>query len=282
MDFLRIEDLSLNDINHVFDMADKLKENDKLLLNGKTFVLFFPESSIRTRLSFEKGIKSLGGECILFPPSTLDKREALVDVVNYIKNWADGIVVRHKNYDIVSELAASSDLPIVNAMTSKNHPCEILSDLYSLSRLRDDYTDLTYTFVGSEGNIVNSWVSAANVFNLKLNHVSYEEYRIKADSETYSFLTSLEEALKNTDVVLTDPLPKVLRNKEYYDKYQITEESMTLCNDNALLNPCPPFFRGEEVSEDVINSDYFVGYEFKKNLIYVQQAIILYCLGIAV
>ncbi len=280
MNFLRIDDFKLKDINNIFKMADKLKDNDDLLLKGKTFVLFFPESSIRTRLSFEMGIKALGGESVLFPPSTLDKREALVDVVSYIKNWADGIIVRHSNYDKVSELASSSDLPIINAMTSKNHPCEILSDIYSISKLLDDYLDLIYTFVGSEGNIINSWVTAADLFGFMLNHVCYEKYRIKEDDETYKFLTSLNDALKISDVVLTDPLPKELRNSDYYDEYQITKERMNLCKENAFLNPCPPFFRGEEVSEDVINSEYFVGYEFKKNLIYVQQAIILHCLNI--
>lgn len=280
MNFLSINDLTVENIKNIFDMADVLCTSSEMPLKDKTFVLFFPESSIRTRLSFEKGIKDLGGECVLFPPSTLDKREALIDVSNYINNWADGIIVRHSDYNRVSELATDSKVPVINAMTSYNHPCEILSDIYSISKLRADFADLQFTFVGGDGNIVNSWVDAASKFGFGLNHVSLAKYRIKEDDNTYNFTTSLESVLGESDVVLTDPLPNELRTDEYYAQYQITLDRMRKCKAKALFNPCPPFYRGEEVSEDVIESDFFVGYEFKSNLIYVQQSIILYCLGI--
>ncbi|MBS4534859.1 hypothetical protein GOQ29_04425 [Clostridium sp. D2Q-14] len=97
----------------------------------------------------------------------------------------------------------------------------------------------------------------------KLNHIS-------PDSEI-----SLNKVLKETDIVSTDPTQSDLLNDKYISKYQITLKRMNLIKENSLLNPCPPFFRNEEVSENVINSKYFVGYEFKKNLFYVQQAIIL-------
>jgi ornithine carbamoyltransferase len=282
MDFLSLEALDLKAVNKIFEMADQLRNQSEMLLEGKTFALFFPESSIRTRLSFEKGIKTLGGACIVFPPSSLDKREALMDVSNYIGNWADAIVVRHQEYDKVCELAKGSNVPIINGMTSNNHPCEILSDLYSISRLREDYLKLTYTFVGGDGNILNSWIAAADLFGFTLNHVSIEEYKVKENSASYQFFTSLEAVLEVSDIVLTDPLPKELRVDAYYKKYQITLDRMKQCRSKSMLNPCPPFYRGEEVSEDVIESEYFVGYKFKENLIYVQQAIILYCLGISV
>ena len=287
MKFLCIKDLKIEEINKIFSMADLLSNNilnnnNDFLLKNKTFVLFFPESSIRTRLSFEKGIKELGGDCILFPPSTLDKRELLLDVGEYINNWADGIIVRHSDYGKVVELSKANDIPVINAMTSYNHPCEILSDIYSISKIRKDYMDLVYTFVGGGGNIINSWVAAAKVFGFSLNHVSRDEYRIKEDDNTYKFTSSLESVLSESDVILTDPLPLELRTDEHYNKYQITLEKMKVCKVNAILNPCPPFYRGEEVSADVIESEYFAGYEFKKNLIYVQQAIILYCLGISI
>ncbi len=282
MNFLSIDDLSLEEIDRIFKMADILREERKLLLQGKTFVLFFPESSIRTRLSFEKGIKDLGGECILFPPSTLDKREALIDVSNYIENWADGIIVRHSDYDRICALATGSNIPVINAMTSHNHPCEILSDIYAISRRRADYLNLNYTFVGGGGNIANSWTAAAEVFGFTLNHVCRDKYKIKENSETYHFTTSIDNVLKDSDIVLTDPLSKDLRETSYYDEYQITLDRMKSCRLHALLNPCPPVYRGEEVSAEVIDSEYFVGYKFKENLIYVQQAIILHCLGIVV
>lgn len=130
MNLLDINELSSQQITNIFDLVDRLKfENDELLLTGKTFILFFPETSLRTRITFEKGIKELGGECILFPPESLDKREQLRDVIKYITNWADGIIVRHPNFLLIQELSNHSDIPIINAITADNHPCEILSDL---------------------------------------------------------------------------------------------------------------------------------------------------------
>jgi len=281
MHLLRIGDLNKTQVFDIFELADKLKHGVKgTELSGKTAILFFPESSIRTRITFEKGIIDLGGHTIVFPPSSLDKREELEDVIKYIENWADFVVIRHSDHNKIAEISRHSAIPVINAMTSENHPCEILSDIYSLRELRSDYCDLTYTFVGEKGNISKSWAEAAEVLNLRFNHVCIEENEIKSNDNNYTFHTELEEVLTISDVILTDPLSSELRTKEYIDKYQITLERMKKTRKNSLLNPCPPFFRGEEVSKDAIDSEYFVGYSFKKNLIYVQQAIILYCLGI--
>ncbi|MBI9010693.1 MAG: peptide transporter [Clostridiales bacterium] len=282
MNLLKINDFDEKQISDIFNLTDMLQKQNKQILKGKTLVLFFPESSIRTRITFEKGITDLGGTCILFPPTTLDKRESLEDVIKYIENWADAVIVRHSDYRKIEELSIHSSIPVINAMSSINHPCEILSDLYSISREIPDYRGLTYTFVGELGNISNSWRIASEVLKFRLNHVCVKGNEIKLDDEYYRFTTDLEKVLQSSDVILTDPLSKELKTDEYINKYQITLERMKLTKPNALLNPCPPFYRGEEVSADVIDSDYFVGHNFKKNLLSVQQAIILYCLGLSI
>lgn len=279
MNLLRITDLCEKQIMEIFVIADELvKKSKKTELSEKVAVLFFPESSIRTRITFEKGIADLGGRSILFPPSTLDKREELKDVIKYIENWADLVIIRHSDFNKVNELAKYSNIPIINAMTSENHPCEILSDIYSFSRMRKDFRDLVYTFVGEKGNISKTWVEVAQVLNLQFNHVCTDGNEIKPNDKNYSYYTKLEDVLPKSDVILTDPLSTDFRNNEYIEKYQITLERMKMTKECSVLNPCPPFFRNEEISEDVIKSNYFVGYKFKKNLIYVQQALILYCL----
>lgn len=279
MHLLDINQLSSVDITEIFNIAKRLQQKKEgTRLEGKTFILFFPETSLRTRITYEKGIKDLGGECILFPPETLDRREELIDTVKYLENWADGIVVRHANFSKIEQMAKHSAIPIINAMTSDNHPCEILADLYSISEQKENYKELVYTFVGPAGNISRSWANIAKVMNLKFNHVSVVGNELFEQSPNYKFHTELEEILTSSDVVLTDSLPNQLRTEDYIRKYQITLERMKLTNKHSILNPCPPFFRNEEVSEDVISSEYFVGYAFKKNLVYVQQAIIFYCL----
>ncbi|MCK4257384.1 MAG: hypothetical protein KAX49_00305 [Halanaerobiales bacterium] len=141
MNLLKIDSLTENQINNIFKLAENLKLHGKVnYLKEKTFLLFFPETSIRTKITFEKGIKDLGGNCILFPPETLDKREKIEDVAKYIENWVDGIIIRHPEYSKLEEMAKYCSIPVINAMTSTNHPCEILSDIlsdiYSISQIK--------------------------------------------------------------------------------------------------------------------------------------------------
>lgn len=283
MNLLKLTDMTQSEIMELFSIADKLKiEKIGKILEGKTFALFFPESSIRTRVTFEKGIKDLGGQCILFPPESLDKKEELSDVMEYLNNWIDAVIIRHSDFNKMIKLSKHSVIPIINAMSSENHPCEILSDIYSIREIRPNYRELTYTFVGPVSNIAISWVEIAEVLNLNLQHVCTSNNRINVDSVNYHFSTELDEKLVGSDVLLTDSLPPEYQTDDYISKYQINLERMRLTNEGSMLNPCPPFFRNEEVSDDVINSQYFVGHSFKRNLLYVQQAIILKCLGIGI
>lgn len=275
---VRISDLTMSEIEEIYNLASKLEETTgyNRNLENKTFVLFFPSTSIRTRVTFEKGIAALGGHVILFPSETLDKKEEIKDVVSYLANWADGIIVRHSDIKLIEKMCKYSKIPVINAMTKENHPCEILTDLYSISKLRKNYLDLNYTFVGAAENIGKAWVEASETFGFNLTQVCPKGYEIDSSIETFRTSNSFDGVIENTDIVLTDPISK--NNKESFGPYQITVDLISKAKPNVLLNPCPPFYRGEEVSYDVIDSPYFVGYEFKKSLLYVQQAIILNCI----
>ena len=268
---IKLTDYSISDLRNIFMLADELKsENHKNSLTGKSIVLFFPSSSIRTRVTFEKGIYLLNGQPILFPSDSLDKKEKIEDVAGYLNNWADCVVIRHGNIDLINQFSKHSKVPVINAMTKINHPCEVLSDLYAISKRRNDYMDLTYTFVGVNANIGKAWAEAAKAFGLKFIHCCPSGYEI----ENVNVEHDVKKAVSQSDIILTDSI-----SEEYlkdFIPYQITLDLMRLAKPNALLNPCPPFTRGEEVSADVIDSEFFVGYEFKESLLYVQQAVILY------
>jgi len=117
-------------------------------------------------------------------------------------------------------------------------------------------------------------VEASKAFGINLTQVCPKGYEILEDLDTFKVTDSFDGVIEKSDVVLTDPVPE---NKDLFKPYQVTTDLISKAKPNALLNPCPPFFRGEEVSSEVIDSPYFVGYEFKKSLLYVQQAIILFC-----
>jgi ornithine carbamoyltransferase len=258
-------------VDEIFKIAEEIKNGKHTdFLKGKTIVMFFPSSSIRTRVTYEKGIYLLGGQSVLFPSDTLDKKENIIDVVGYLNNWADCIIVRHSNIELIEKMSKSSAVPIINAMTSVNHPCEILTDLYSLSKVRDDYLNAKYLFVGAKGNIGMAWKEASDLFGFELTQSCPTGYEINGATVEHN----LREAIIGKDIVLTDPINKGMLKD--FENHQITKSLMDTANPNALLNPCPPFYRGEEVSADVIDSHYFVGYEFKKHLLEVQQAIIIY------
>ena len=152
--FIRLTDYNKNDVFDIFKIADEVQQGKyNNILKGKSVVMFFPNSSIRTRVTFEKGIYLLGGQPILFPTETLDKKEDLKDVCGYLNNWADVVIVRHRDIGIIEKMAQFLSVPIINAMTDVNHPCEVLTDMYSLSKIRKDFVSDKFLFCGKKGNI---------------------------------------------------------------------------------------------------------------------------------
>lgn len=216
----------------------------------------------------------LGGNTILFPPAALDKREDIKDVIGYLENWADMVIVRHNDLSLIEYMAEHSHIPIINAMTSVNHPCEILIDLYSLSKKYVDYCEKDYLFMGSRGNIGNTWKEASALMGFKFSQCCPKGYEIDGTNVCYD----IEKAVEGKDIICTDSISSTA--KDDFKGYQVTLDLLKQTNTGACLNPCPPFYRGEEVSADAIDSEYFVGYEFKKYLLEVQQAVICYLLGV--
>lgn len=270
---ISLTDLRSNEIYEIFHIADEINTGKyHNFLNEKSAILFFPASSIRTRVTFEKGICLLGGQPILFPNDALDKKEDLRDVCGYLNNWADIIILRHKDIKLLEKFASYSKVPVINAMTDSNHPCEILTDMYSLSKIRDNFINDKYLFCGKSGNIGLAWKEASAVMGFDLSQCCGYGYEMD-DVRIYH---DIKTAVKGKDIICTDSLPADVLND--FKDCQVTKEVMDMANKNAVLNPCPPFYRGEEVSDDVIQSEYFVGYEFKKNLLAVQQAVMIWCM----
>lgn len=270
---IRLTDLHSDEVYEIFHIADEISDGKYSgFLEGKSAVLFFPSSSIRTRVTFEKGIYLLGGQPILFPDTALDKKEDIRDVCGYLNNWADIIIARHRDIGLIEKMAEYSNVPVVNAMTNVNHPCEILSDMYSLSKIRDHFTDDSYLFCGKSGNIGLAWREAAGVMGLDLTQCCPAGYEM----ENVECCHDIKTAIRGKDIVCTDSVSE--DELKDFRQNQVTREVMDMANENAVLNPCPPFCRGGEVSDDMIQSKYFVGYEFKKSLLAVQQAVLIWCM----
>lgn len=272
-DMIRLTDYKADDLYDIFKLTDEVRQGKyQDLLKGKSAILFFPNSSIRTRVTFEKGIYLLGGQPILFSTETLDKKEDLRDVCGYLNHWADIVIARHKDIHLLEKMAEYLEVPVINAMTDVNHPCEMLTDMYALSKIRKDFTKDRFLFVGGKGNIGLAWQEAAQIMGFELEQCCGQGYEM-GGLMSYN---NIYDAVVGKDIVCTDSLPASALTD--FKECQVTTAAMKMANEGAILNPCSPFYRGEEVSKEVMESKYFVGYEFKKYLLEVQQAIMIYCL----
>ncbi len=264
-------------VERVFHRAASLEPGQRPL-EGRSVLALFPETSIRTRITFELGVAQLGGNIVRFPPETLERKEDLRDLAGYLANWIDLAVIRHPDFTLLQRFAEHAPFPVINAMTRRNHPCEILSDLYGYSRLRPDWRAARYLFVGARGNICDTWMEAANLLALNMTQTCLPEFRSPITGPTIRFDPEIERAIREADIVLTDGLLPEMENEAYLGAYQITSARMATAKPEAMCNPCPPFTRGGEVAEDLVESQRFIGYRFKASLLEVQQAIMLECL----
>ncbi|BDZ51544.1 hypothetical protein GCM10025867_37850 [Frondihabitans sucicola] len=268
---LRLDDLRPDDLGALFELADAYRQGAGPTTTGAA-ALFFPATSLRTRVSFERGAALMGLQPISFPPETLDKPESLDDVAGYLAAWVDVLVVRHPDLRVLEGLAESDAIPIVNAMTDDNHPCEVLSDLYALAQTRDPRR-LRFLFVGADGNIARAWAEAARAFDLDLVQCCPE----RLATAGVAWTDDLPSAVARADVILTDS-PGA--HGEELEAFRITGALLDRAPSGVQLAPCPPFQRGREVGLDALASPAFVGYAFKATLLPVQQAVLARSLGL--
>ncbi|MFE6995144.1 ornithine carbamoyltransferase [Microbacterium sp. NPDC057659] len=266
---IRLSDWDRADVERVFALADEYERGAGPRREGCA-VMFFPSSSLRTRASFERGAQLMGLQPIVFPPDSLEKPEALADVAGYLASWADVLVVRHR-MQIIEELAASSPIPVVNAMTELSHPCEVLGDVYALGRTRDPQS-LRFLFVGADGNIARAWREIAGVLDLDLVQCCPTAIATPGTAHT----EDLAGAIARADVIITDGPGQ---HAEALAPFRITADLLDSAPAGAQFIPCPPHVAGREATKATFLHSAFAGHSFKRTLLPVQQAVISTCLA---
>lgn len=286
-DLTSIRDFSCSEILELIEFADELKKKQRLNksfkpLLGKSIVNNFPPTSLRTRVTFEAAVNQLGGHVINLPMK-LDGKEPVEDIIGYLNNWIDGLIIRYPDQKLIEKISELSKFPIINAMTSKVHPCEILSDIMTVKEKKSDLQSLKFVFIGEGANICNSWFNIAAKLNLNITQICPPGFEI--DDEIYNYAkdnsegevlitNDVDEGIKGVDIILTDGWPPVENVKAVFKPYQITLMKLEKANTDCIVNPCPPFTRGQEIEEKVINSKFFIGYSGKENLLHMQKAIL--------
>ena len=292
---MSIYDLELEDFTAIFEKARHLKamHRDGVVytpLKGKTLGMIFDKSSTRTRISFEVGMFQLGGLALFLSnrDTQLGRGESIADSARIMSRYLDGIMIRTFAQEIVEEFADYASIPVINGLTDLLHPCQILSDLFTIMEKKGNYKGLKITYVGDGNNIANSWINAAARLPFHLALACPEGYdpdpailaRGKKDArEGIALQRDPVEAVRNADVVYTDVWASMGQEAEQEERaeifkpYQINETLVSLARKDAIVMHCLPAHRDEEITAEVLDGSQSVIIDQAENRLHVQKAI---------
>lgn len=300
-DFISLKDLSPAEWKTLLFLSQEVKRSPghfREMLLGKSIVLLFEKPSLRTRLTFELGVKSLGGESVYldYQQDKLGQRESLHDVARNLERWFNCIVARTFAHQTVLALAEYASVPLVNALTDQEHPCQALADLFTLKEKWEQLQGKTMAFVGDGNNVCSSLIHATALSGMSfvaITPASHQPYaQALADfrnlavspSATYQGTDSLD-GLEGADVVYTDTWVSMGQEGEsaerlqVFESYQVTPEVMELTGKDSYFMHCLPAHRNQEVTDAVIDAPCSLVFEQAENRLHVQKALLLLLLA---
>jgi len=301
-DFLSVRDLSVYEFGKMLDRATEVKKHaDKYrkALKHKILAMIFQKPSLRTRMTFEAGMLQLGGEAIYLAPSDIQmgSREGAYDIGKNLERWVDGIMIRTFGHQIAVDLAASTKIPVINALTDLSHPCQAMADFLTLREHKGALSALKLAYVGDGNNVCHSLMLAAARGGTKMAVATPAGYEPKVEMVraaredgkdtgfTLTLTTSAEEAVSGADAVYTDVWASMGQEAEkaarakIFAPYQVNARLMSHAKKDALFMHCLPAHRGDEVTDEVIDSPNSVVYDEAENRLHAQKAILIALMG---
>lgn len=298
-DLISIKDLSVKEVEEIFALTDSLKKKPAKyanLLKGKTLALIFQKPSNRTRVSFQVGMYQLGGNCIYLRPDeiNLGVRESIKDVAMTLSRFIDAIVLRTFEHKNVLELAENSDKPVINGLSDFSHPCQALADVYTAGEKFKKIQGVKLAYVGDGNNVCNSLLYTCAKVGMDMSVGCPKGYEPRVFSEAkdlakgrcnLSLFNTAQEAVKDADVIYTDVWASMgqeaeaLERKKIFQDFQVNAELVGLAKKGALIMHCLPAHRGEEITDEVIDSKNSVVFDEAENRMHVQKAVLIKLLG---
>lgn len=295
-DYISVFDFSTDEIWKIFKLAKAMKANPKKYrksCEGKIMALIFEKPSLRTRVTFDAGIKQLGGDSIYLSPLeiNLGKRESVYDVAKNLERMVDGIMIRTFGHDIATGLADNANIPIINGLTDLEHPCQAMADFFTVWEFNKKLEKVKLTYVGDGNNVAHSLLLAAARIGLSISIATPKGYEpnqqiletarqgAKKTGAKIQITNDPFEAVKNADAVYTDVWASMGQEKEAEERrkiflpYQVNFDLMKHAKKNALFLHCLPAHRGDEVTDEVIDSKNSVVFQEAENRLHVQKAI---------
>jgi len=299
-DLLSVADLSGEDIRLLFSDAIDLKAQGWLsMLSGKTLAIMFEKPSLRTRVSFELAMRQLGGETIYLSSAEvgLGQRESVSDVARVLSRYIDAIAARTFSHQSLESLAQNSGVPVINALSDWEHPCQALADLLTIYEKKGDLNVLTLAFVGDGNNVARSLMLAASLTGMNFRIATPSGYAIGEEtlrltksnaSSSGSEISCTEEpsqAVAGADVVYTDVWTSMgqeaeaKKRRQAFAAYQVNSELLSLAKENAIFMHPLPAHRGQEVTDEVIDGSHSVVFDQAENRLHIQKALLAGILG---
>ncbi len=299
--FLNIDDFSYAELrgmlNAAVSLKSRLKEGDRpALLKDKILAMIFDKQSTRTRVSFDVAMRQLGGETIMLSghEMQLSREETLEDTARVMSRYVDAIMIRILSHADLLELAGGSTVPVINGLTRRAHPCQIMADLMTFEEHRGPIKGAKIAWVGDSNNVLHSWVNAAELFECELTIAVPDEYWPEKDlmldiqkaGKWVKLIEDPREAAENADLIIADTWVSMgdtdaAERRRVLKPYQVNTSLMALANTNALFMHCLPAHRGDEVTDDVIDGPQSVVFDEAENRLHAQKAILCWALGVA-
>lgn len=300
-DFIHVDDFSSDEIQTVLSLAQEVKtkfqrgENYRPFEN-QTLAMIFAKPSARTRISFETGFYRMGGHAIYLNPQDIEigKREAVKDVARVISRYNDLIMARLFAHAHIQELAAHATVPVINALTDYNHPCQIMADILTIQETRGHLEDLKIAYIGDGNNIVHSWLRLAARLPLHFVCACPRDYTPDTETvqrahnagrSTIEILHDPWAAVRDADVVYTDVWASMGQKhelevrKKHFQGFQVDSRLMAAARPAAIFMHCLPAQRGLEVTDAVMESPASVVFAEAENRMHAQNAIMLFLTG---
>jgi len=294
-DLISIKDLSLKEMEGIFNLTDKLKKEPgkfKKALESKTLALVFEKPSNRTYVSFAVGMYQLGGNSIYLGPEQikLRVRETIKDVAKTLSRYVDGIALRTFDHENVVEMAKYATIPVINGLSDFSHPCQALADVYSIREKLKSLKGKTLAYIGDGNNVCNSLLYCCAKIGINMNVATpkgYEPSRLvlkesaKEKGIKINLFSQPEDAVKSADVIYTDVWASMGQEKEaekrkqVFKKFQINKNLIKLAKKNVLIMHCLPAHRGEEITDEAIDSQNSIVFDQAENRMHVQKAILI-------
>jgi len=297
-DLISIQCLDTQGIFDIFSLTEKVKADKTKYadaMKGRSIGLIFQKPSNRTRVSFEIGMVQLGGNALYLGPDEIDMggRESVKDVACVLSRYLDGIVARTYNHDDIKELALYADVPVINGLSDRAHPCQALTDIFTIKEKLGTFKGITLAYIGDGNNVLNSLMMAATKVGLDMKIASPKGYDpaedvvdiakkfAKESGAKIGISNDPKAAAKGADVIYTDVWVSMGQEKDAkkrlktFKSFQINDNLMKLAKKDCLVMHCLPAHRGQEITDSVIDSKNSVVYDQAENRMHVQKAILL-------